>query len=353
MLRKLNTLLLMQLALFVFISQSAFSAELITNPQLKEWIKSNTDQLPEVVINEDGGIDSTTANLEALAKIEQLDCSNFELTSIDELIVNMLNLKMLICRHTSLTELDVTKNTELIGLICSENQLSNLDVRNNIKLELLYCDINSLNNLDITSNINLIELACSENQLSNLDVSKNIELKELNCYNNQLKSLDVSKNIKLDSLACYGNQLSNLDISKNIELTLLYCNNNIFDNLDIRPLTNLVELKCCNQAAGFILYITKEQKSKFNEEHYCNAILKENKSVCEVEWLDIHPNPTAGNFFVDSKFLSDEIKILNLVGEVLYKSTLNSEKTEIDISNLPAGVYFVITKEKIGKVVKN
>jgi Leucine-rich repeat (LRR) protein len=109
MLRKLTIFLLMQLALFVFISQSAFSAELITNPQLKEWIKSNTDQLPEVVINEDGGIDSTTANLEALAKIEQLDCSNFELTSIDELIVNMLNLKMLICRHTSLTELDVTK----------------------------------------------------------------------------------------------------------------------------------------------------------------------------------------------------------------------------------------------------
>jgi hypothetical protein len=115
-----------------------------------------------------------------------------------------------------------------------------------------------------------------------------------------------------------------------------------------------VELKCCNQAAGFILYITKEQKSKFNEEHYCNAILKEKDgSICEVEWLDIYPNPTAGKFFIDSKFLSDEIKILNLAGEVLYKSTLNSEKTEIDVSNLPAGVYFVITKGKIGKVVKN
>ena len=72
-----------------------------------------------------------------------------------------------------------------------------------------------------------------------------------------------------------------------------------------------------------------------------------------IDWLDIYPNPTTGKFFIESKFLSDEIKILNLAGEVLYKNTLNAEKTEIDISNLPAGMYIVKTKGKIGKVIKN
>ena len=97
MLRNLTNLLLMSLALFIFISYSAFSTELIIDSKLKEWIKSNTDKLPGVVVNEDGGIDSTTANLEALTKIESLDCSNSKLTIINELIRHMSNLKRLKC----------------------------------------------------------------------------------------------------------------------------------------------------------------------------------------------------------------------------------------------------------------
>jgi hypothetical protein len=41
---------------------------------------------------------------------------------------------------------------------------------------------------------------------------------------------------------------------------------------------------------------------------------KKPESICEVEWLDVYPNPTAGKFFIESKFISDEIKILNLAG---------------------------------------
>ena len=105
MLRNLTNFWLISLALFIFISYSAFSTELIIDPKLKEWIKSNTDKLPGVIINEDGGIDSTTANLEALTKIENLDCSNSKLTSINELIRHMSNLKRLKCYKNYLIEL--------------------------------------------------------------------------------------------------------------------------------------------------------------------------------------------------------------------------------------------------------
>ncbi|MGI6369361.1 MAG: C10 family peptidase [Candidatus Kapaibacterium sp.] len=391
--------------------------ELITDPRLKKWISDNKNKLPKVIVNDDGGIDSTTTNLEALAKVEILDCTNSKLITIDELIIHMPNLKTLICSNTSLIELDVSENINLITLACYNNQISklylnkniklkelhcynnklinldlsknleltslkcnnnllaDLDVSNNVNLETLHCSDNQLNNLDISNSIELTSLKCNHNQLTNLDVSKNIKLKELHCFNNQLRNLDVSKsinliqlccfdnqltnldlskNIKLEALYCYKNQLTNLDMSSNIKLKELYCENNQITSLDISPLTSLTKLNCCNQAEGFILYLTNAQKSKFTEANYCNAILKEkNGSICEVEWLDIYPNPTVGKFFIVNKFFTDEIKIFNVAGEVLYRTILNDEKTEIDISNLPAGVYLVITKGKIGKVVKN
>ena len=412
----LTNFLLTSLAFFIFISQSAFSDDLITNTRLKNWIKANTDKLPEVVINEDGGIENTTENLEALAKIEELNCIYGNLISIDELIRHMPNLKKLMCYKNALIELDLSNNIKLEVLNCYNSQLTSLDVSKNIKLTHLYCYENLLTNLDISKNIELVWLECHTNQLSSLDVSNNIELKTLmcsinplinldiskniklevlHCYANQLSILDLSNNVKLDVLYCSGNQLTNLDLSKNVELegltcsqnqlsnldltnnvglgsldcsqnqlinldvskhiklAELHCNNNQLTSLDISPIPYLRLLSCCNQAEGFILYLTKEQKSRFTEKDYCSAILKEEKSICEIEWLDIHPNPTAGKFFIESKFFDDEIKILNLAGEVLYREILNTEKTEIDISNLPAGVYFVITKGKIGKVVKN
>ncbi len=442
-----------------FIKLAIVPPDLITDPQLKRWIKFNTGQLPGVTVNEYGEIYGTPSNLEALAKIENLDCSSAELRSIDELSRTMPNLKILNCELNYLTkldinknvhleklfcwnnqlmDLDISKNMELVYLDCDRNQLNNLDISKNINLTILYCSQNQLNNLDlsnsinlthlycntnqlsnldlsnnielvwlycddnrlikldISKNINLRTLDCSKNQLSNIDLSKNINLRTLNCSQNQLSNLDLSNNIELIELYCYDNQLSNLDLSQNInltelgcsrnqlnnldlsqninltgigcsrnqlsnldlsnniELTQLVCHTNQLSNLDISPLAKLYYLSCCTQAEGFILYLTKEQKNIFNEEHYCDAILKEKDgSICEIEWLGIYPNPTAGKFFIDNKFLSDEIKILNLAGEVLYRSTLNFEKTEIDISNLPAGVYFVITKGKIGKVVKN
>ncbi len=378
-----------------FVKFEIVPPELITDLQLKKWIKFNIHKLPEVVVNEDGGIYNTTENLEALAKIENLNCTNSELISIDELIRHMLNLKILECNNNSLIELDLSKNIELTTLQCNNNQINNLDLSKNIGLITLQCNNNQINNLNVSKNIELIRLICFKNQLNNLDLSKNINLTSLSCYENQLTNLDLSKNIELTYLTCFDNQLINLDLSKNIELERLYCTNNSLVNLDlskniklysfycdenqltnldltknirlselvckdnilnslnISPLLDLVVLNCCNQAEGFILYLTNKQKNIFNEYHYCDAILKENGSICEIEWLDIYPNPTADKFSIESKFFADEIKILNLAGEVLYRETLSAEKTEIDISNLPAGVYFVITKGKIGKVVKN
>jgi Leucine-rich repeat (LRR) protein len=99
-------------------SDPTSSNELITNSQLKNWIKLNVvkDKLPGVVVSEDGGIANTKINLKALAKIENLDCSFSNLNSIDELIRHMPNLKILKCNNNSLIELDLSKNINLEDL---------------------------------------------------------------------------------------------------------------------------------------------------------------------------------------------------------------------------------------------
>jgi len=58
------------------------------------------------------------------------------------------------------------------------------------------------------------------------------------------------------------------------------------------------------------------------------------------EWI-ISPNPTNGVFTIESNEKNYEIVIVNVLGEKIYASKINSSKTEIDLSGQPQGIYFV------------
>ena len=70
------------------------------------------------------------------------------------------------------------------------------------KLETLYCANNKLTELDVSKNTNLIELECYQNQLTELDVRQNTKLVTLWCSQNNLTSLNV-ENTKVDLSASY------------------------------------------------------------------------------------------------------------------------------------------------------
>jgi len=82
----------------------------------------------------------------------------------------------------------------------------------------------------------IVLLDCSDNQLTDLNVSNNTELIGLLCNNNQLTNLDVSNNTELNALRCNNNQLTKLDLSNNMKLTdvneflALNCSNNKFSD---------------------------------------------------------------------------------------------------------------------------
>lgn len=94
------------------------------------------------------------------------------------------SLKELYCCFNQLTELNLSKNTQLITLNCGFNRLTELDLSNNARLASLGCYANQLTQLDVSHNRQLTELSCIWNRLTRLDVSQNTRLMKLDCYDN-------------------------------------------------------------------------------------------------------------------------------------------------------------------------
>ena len=196
---------------------------------------------------------SNLSGIEGFATLEDLNCSNNSIDSLDLnqntllkklycssndmkvlLIDNLADLDLLDCSFNSLTALNLTQNIELDSLECSSNQLSALEVNTN--LGYLYCGNNNLTSLDLSSLIfnGLHELRCENNAISSIDLANNANLKHLTCHNNLLQEIDLSSNYNLqwlsignNSLFANSNNLTHLDLSFNCDIENLYCSGNL------------------------------------------------------------------------------------------------------------------------------
>ena len=144
----------------------------------------------------------------------------------------------------NITALDLSHNTQLVGLRCYFNALTSLDVSQNTQLTVLYCYGNQLSSLDLSNNTQLTKLDCYSNALTSLDVSNNTQLTMLYCYSNQLTALDVLHNTQLTELRCFSNRLTALDVSGCTQLKMLNCRSNELTALDVSECTRLTELRC-------------------------------------------------------------------------------------------------------------
>ena len=73
--------------------------------------------------------------------------------------------------------------------------------------------------------------------------------------------------------------------------------------------------------------------------------------------IAVYPNPTNGVLFVETQDLASlqdrTYRITNLMGQTLLKGTLSTENQQIDITTLPAGMYFICVGEQTAKFVVN
>ena len=218
----------------ITITQSAIPVLDIPDPNFKAYLVANYDQ----------NSDNEISRFE-IEKLKSLIVSSLGIASLEG-IEHFTNLEGLACDNNSLTELDLSKNTQLTELTCGYNKISKLILPPNAeKMTWLSCGDNKLTGkLDCSNWVNLTNLNCHTNNFTALDLTGCSELIGLSCGNNNLTSLNVQDCSNLTTLQCDGNKLSSLDISMCPYMVTLTCGGNNFENLDLSNCHNLDRLFC-------------------------------------------------------------------------------------------------------------
>lgn len=218
----------------ITITQSAIPVLDIPDPNFKAYL----------VAKYDPNSDNEISRFE-IEKLKSLTVSSLGIASLEG-IEHFTNLEGLTCDNNSLTELDLSKNTQLTELVCDYNKISKLILPPNAeKMTLLSCGDNKLTGkLDCSNWVNLTNLNCHTNNFTALDLTGCSELIGLSCGNNNLTSLNVQDCSNLTTLQCDGNKLSSLDISMCPYLLTLSCGNNNLETLDLSNCHNLDCLFC-------------------------------------------------------------------------------------------------------------
>ncbi len=302
-------------------------------------LTANISSVTTLLIESEGISDLT--GIEGFTALRFLYCGSNNLSSLD--VNSNTALHTLYCDSNNLSSLDVSSNTALKSLDCYINNLSNLDVSSNTALEYLYCDSNNLSSLDVSSNTVLIGLSCGSNNLSSLDVSSNTVLEDLFCGSNNLSSLDVSLNIALESLHCFENNLSSLNIKNG--------NNTAINNRRSFKARNNPNLSCIevdDATYSTTNWTNIDATASFSEDCNYLSVAKFNSNL-----YTVYPNPVTEVLHIQSNEVIDSIRLLNMYGAVVLTST----EQEIDLSQLPSGMYIleIISKGKVAneKIIKN
>jgi len=59
--------------------------------------------------------------------------------------------------------------------------------------------------------------------------------------------------------------------------------------------------------------------------------------------FSVYPNPNAGEFFVEGAEQNRELVVTDMLGQVVMKTMIDSQKTKVDMSHLNKGIYFIST----------
>ena len=199
-------------------------------------------------------------------------------------------------KNNSISEIDLSQNTELGTLVLDNNQLATIDVSNNIKLTHLQVQTNQLSSIDVSSLTELRKLWVKDNQLTSLNTSANSKLNDIECGGNQITSLDLSNNTALTTIQTQENNLTSLDVSNNPLLFRITAFYNDITSIDLSNNTALTSLNLeYNQLTSIdvsMLPILSSIQIRGNGENLTNVNLKNgnNYNFTGAILLDQNPN---------------------------------------------------------------
>ncbi len=161
-----------------------------------------------------------TANIEGLTNLDVSGEAISDLTGIED----FLALQILNVSDNTLTNVDLTSNSNLITLDCSNNQLIALDITNNTVLTNLNCASNAISNIDFSASSAITNLDISDNDFTQFTPSAILGLEVFNCTDNPILNLDFQLNPSISSLSVQSNLLESLNVRNGQNAILLNLN---------------------------------------------------------------------------------------------------------------------------------
>jgi len=78
-----------------------------------------------------------------------------------------------------------------------------------------------------------------------------------------------------------------------------------------------------------------------------------NLDIIECTLLNIFPNPASDYLHIEgNNMIIDELKIIDVLGKVIYSNKILQTTSLLDVSFLKSGLYFLTVETKEGRVVK-
>ena len=225
--------------------------------------------------------------------LDRIDCEQNELTDLD--FTEAPNLRQLFCHKNKIERINVEACTQLQWFNCSENRLKSLNVSNNASLNILVCADNKLNALDTKRLTSLQTLDCARNMLNTLDLTANHSLRGLACQNNLLTDLRLTGCERLETIVASANKLTQLDLSGLSKLKDLRCYENAIERLSFAesPLVKTIYLECNSIKERDMtdlmrsLPIAEENAKKGAKIGVLDLTSSKEKNVCNKEAVDI------------------------------------------------------------------
>ncbi|TWO31883.1 T9SS type A sorting domain-containing protein [Seonamhaeicola sediminis] len=307
----------------------------------------------------------STLDISANTKLREVRCYNIGLNTIIYSASPYNNMTFIDCGSNNLNSLELAKFPNIETLWCYYNNLSSLDFSNNILLQSLDFGGNSgLTNINLSMLANLVTVWGYDTlNLNSLTLPTNsTTLENIWFFQNGLSTLDFTTNTGLQRMDIAGGNFSDIDVSMLTNLTQLYCNkSNLLTSLNIangnidsfdwmwadeNPLLDCIQVDDETKAYG------KSQpnwKRDFDTEFSLNCSLSVDEFLKES--ISLYPNPTKNKVFLET-VLSVSYNLLNIQGQEMFKGHFSIGMNEMDLSNLPQGLYFLNLESPDGSHVK-
>lgn len=300
---------------------------------------SNLDTIGRFLKIENNPLLNSLSEFTDLQSVNSILLDNSSLINLEGLNnVDSLSGDLTLRRNSNLTSLDGIENLKIVG--------DKIEIRKNPNLTSIAAlsNVISADDLDIYDNDILLSLEGLENLESltgYLDISYNssldnidalAQLKSVGSYvaienNYDLVSINGISNIEPNSIESQNSNYEDLIIYQNSDLSICH----------VQSVCDILEIDSKS------IQIEQNGDGCENKEEVIDNCISNSENL-NIENLNIFPNPCHSHILVSSEEQVDYISIVNAYGKTV-KKLVNSNQfrhLNIDVSDLNAGVYFVV-----------